>query len=77
MGSEQRPTVDAMLFSQFFHVRGLEVLQKTAETHDVDQFMGDHIEAEREQGDLRPFLQRIEDGMVLNADFVEIETGRP
>jgi hypothetical protein len=64
--------VYATLFIELFHVAGLEILQKTAESDDMNQFMGDHIQGERGEFNLGVQRENVQDGMILNADFVEV-----
>ena len=61
-----------LFFRQPFVGCRVEVLQKPAKAHDVDQFMGHDVENKREELQDRFILQGRLDGMILQAYLVQV-----
>ena len=64
-------------FGEFFVGTGLKILKEPAETDDVNQFVGDNIQAKRHQRQFGAFFQRSQDSVVLDTDFIKIIGFRP
>ena len=67
--------MNATLLNHFFFIGCIKVLQKFAEANDVNEFMRDNIQRQREQGKRCRFVRGSENGMILQANFIKIICG--
>jgi hypothetical protein len=69
--------VHSALLLQTLRRIGLEHLEESTESHNVDKLMGGYIDHERIKVESGVFLQGPKDLMILDADLVKIEPSAP